>query len=75
MDAAGQTIGWLGPDGRPLVTGDGVIVGDSITAGGLTTSILTLPNIAEAQSGRYFCVNDVANVSQRIDVQGEYNYV
>ncbi len=47
-----------------------MIVGDSISGGGLTTSILTLPSIAQAQSGRYFCVNDVANVSQRIDVQG-----
>ncbi len=61
----------MGPDGQVIMTGGGFTVGDTISAGGITSSILTLPSVAESQSGRYSCVSDLGNISQRIDVMGE----
>ncbi len=62
----------MGPDGQVIMTGDGVIVGETISAVGITSSVLTLPRVAEDQSGRYSCTNGAVNVSARIDVTGEH---
>ena len=67
-----QPIQWVGPDGMLITNGDGILVGETISSGGVTTSTLTFPNLRTSQVGRYTCLNPVANVTQRIVANGKF---
>lgn len=66
-----QPIQWLGPDGMLITNGDGIVVGETLSSGGVTTSTIMFPNLRTSQVGRYTCLNPVANATLRVVANGK----
>ena len=73
VDGTGGTpsIEWIGPNSQPIVSGQGVTVGNPVTVGMVTTSTLMFSAISLLDSGRYMCRTPTNTAARTITVEGE----
>ena len=66
------SIGWIGPNSQPIVSGPGITVEDTVTVGTVTTSTLMFSAISPFDNGRYMCHDIFGNTAARtVTVNGE----
>ena len=61
---------WLSPAGEELQSGDGIIVGDIKTEGGVTRRTLMFSSLEVSDSGEYTCQSDTDRESIILQIEG-----
>ena len=55
------TIQWIGPDGNPVTTREGVVVGTPGTSEGVTSLSLQFTTLLTSHGGEYTCMANLAS--------------
>ena len=53
------TVKWMGPDGNPVVEGEGIILGDAVVEGNTTRLTMSFSPLCTSHGGSYSCLSVV----------------